>query len=247
MAEAKTTDLREEGLNYFQESRSLAVGIISVLPLMFVYHWGIVQAGHGERNLAEMWLMGPLRVVGLEAAHLLNVAVLIGLVGVLWRSERVKSFSLLVVGVMIMEGLLYAAIIYRAAPLLAELLHSRASRIFAINMRRGAPLMLALGAGVYEELIFRLLLIGGGTWALNKVFMWGRGYSLAIMILLSGVAFALAHHLGPSAEPVEFYNVVFRSICGMVLGVIFVGRGLGVAVWTHSLYNVMVMVQPGLS
>jgi len=244
MGEAETKPKREADGGYLAESRSFALAAVSILPLVFVYHWGIIQSGYGERNLAEAWLVGPLRLVGLEAAHVLNVALVIALLAVLWRSGRSRSFNLLIVVAMVGEAAFYAALLYKGAPALASLLDERASGIaFSIDWRAHAPLCLALGAGAYEELLFRLLLIGGGALLLGKVFLWGRQASVGVMLVISSLLFAAAHHVGPLGEPFESYSFLYRAVCGLLLGVVFLTRGLGVAAWTHAVYNALVLAQ----
>jgi hypothetical protein len=60
MSNSTAKELREEGIGYYQESRSFTFSIVSILPLVVAYHLGIVQSGHTERNMAETWLTGPL-------------------------------------------------------------------------------------------------------------------------------------------------------------------------------------------
>ena len=74
-------------------SKSFAIGIVSILPLVVLYHFGIVQSGYGVRNIAEVWLTGPLDLVGLHAAHVLNVMLVVALVALLWHSGERESFS----------------------------------------------------------------------------------------------------------------------------------------------------------
>ena len=244
MAKKNAGALDDEGVGYFQESRSFALSIISILPLIVLYQWGIVESGYAQRNMAEVWLVGPLQWFGLGAAHVLNIVVVVALVAALWRSARSSSFSLLMVVAIIGEAAFYGALLYKAGPVLAGILDERAANVFfAVNLWPSAPLLLALGAGVYEELLFRLVLIGGGALLLRKVFLWGKVWSLAVMLLVSSVLFALMHHIGPLGEPLESYTFLFRTICGLLLGAIFLGRGLGVAVWTHAIYNALVMLQ----
>jgi hypothetical protein len=237
------------GTGYFEESRSLAMGLVSVLPIVALYHVGIIRSGYAERNMAEVWLGGPLHLVGLGAAHILNVALILAFVAVLFRSARSQAFHLLIVPGIIGEGALYAAILFQGAPALASLVDSRAERVlFAANLQLNMPAgaaeyLLALGAGVYEELVFRLLLLGGGAWLMQKVFLWTRGWSLGVMLVLSSLLFALAHHIGPLGEPLESYSFIYRTLCGVLLGTVFVTRGFGIAVWTHAIYNALALFQ----
>jgi membrane protease YdiL (CAAX protease family) len=243
MAKKRSPELHDEGPGYFHESKSFATSIVSMLPLVVIYHCGIVQSGYAQRNMAELWLAGPLRLIGLEAASVLNIILIVALVAVLWRGDRASSFHWLVLPAMVAEGAFYAAALYRGGPVVAGALDERASRVlFAIGLEHAAPLLLALGAGVYEELFFRLLLIGGGAWVLHRLCGWGRIWSAGVMLVASSVLFSLVHYMGPLGEPVRTYSFLFRTVCGLLLGVVFLTRGLGVAVWTHATYNAMALL-----
>ncbi len=234
---------REEGASYLAESRTLSLSIVSIIPLVILYHCGIVQSGYAVRNMAEVWLEGPLRILGLHAAHVVNVALILALVAVLLRTERTRAPIIAIAFLMVAEGALYALALFKGGERVTNLIcDSTRNVVFALNLEAAAPICLALGAGVYEELLFRLLLVGGGAWALRKVFLWNRPWSLGVMLVISSLLFSAAHHLGPLGEPVQAYNFVFRAVCGLMLGMIYVTRGLGVAVWTHALYNALVVV-----
>jgi membrane protease YdiL (CAAX protease family) len=234
---------------YLRESRSFAMGLVSVLPIVALYHVGIIRSGYAERNMAEVWLGGPLHLVGLGAAHMLNVALILAFVAVLFRSARSRAFHLLIVPGIIGEGALYAAMLFQGAPALAGLVDERAERVlFAVNLRLSMPAgaaeyLLALGAGVYEELVFRLLLLGGGALLMQRVFLWTRSWSLGVMLVVSSLLFALAHHIGPLGEPLQSYSFIYRTLCGVFLGTVFVTRGFGIAVWTHAIYNALALLQ----
>ncbi|MFW6189931.1 MAG: type II CAAX prenyl endopeptidase Rce1 family protein [Planctomycetota bacterium] len=243
MAADSETAVAEQETGYFEESRSLAFSVLSILPLVVLYHCGIVQADHPVRNLTEVWLEGPLGLVGLRAAHVLNVAVVLALVAVLWRAEKHETPGLMVVVLMIAEGIFYAMVLHRGSLLLADAVYEEAGRIFFfIGVESPAELMLALGAGVYEELVFRLLLVGGGTLLLREVFAWPEWLGLAVSLLVSSLLFSLVHHAGPMGEDFQAYTFLFRALCGALLGLIFIARGFGVAVWTHAVYNALVLV-----
>jgi len=243
MAVADTQTPPEGEPGYFTESRSLSLSIVSILPLVVLYHVGIVQAGSSVRNLAEVWLEGPLGLVGLQAAQVLNAAIVIALAVVLWRSDRTGMPSLMVALVMILEAAFYALLLHRSGVVLAQALYDGARQVFfAIHLRPPAQLMLALGAGVYEELVFRLLLIGGLSRALQKVCLWSVPRSLAVSLVASSLLFSLVHHVGSLGEPFDGYIFVYRAVCGLLLGVVYVTRGFGVAVWTHAIYNALVIL-----
>ena len=99
--------------------------------------------------------------------------------------------------------------------------------------------MISAGAGLHEELLFRLIGISGLSWLLAGAMGEKRAWVTAL--LLSSLAFSLAHHLGPSGEPFEFAAFVYRALAGIMFALIYQIRGLAVAVWTHALYDVYVL------
>lgn len=99
---------------------------------------------------------------------------------------------------------------------------------------------LSLGAGIYEELFFRVLLVSLFIWifnffSLNKI--WIQTFSIvSAALLFSGV-----HYIGTFGDPFELYSFLFRFLFGLTLNLIYVKRGFGIAVWTHALYDIIVV------
>ncbi len=228
--------------SYVRESRRLGLSITLVLPLVLLYQIGIVQGGSSTRNIAEVWLTWPICLLGVPAATVVNLLLLAALLYALWEMERGGPMCLGYMAMMVLESLLYALAMFTGMTAVAAFVHGAVGPYLVLGGAARSLLLLSLGAGVYEELLFRLLLIGGGATVLSKVFRFNAFWSTTIMLVASSVLFAAAHHVGSMAEPHEPFVFVFRALCGLALGLIFVARGLGVAVWTHALYNVLVLV-----
>jgi membrane protease YdiL (CAAX protease family) len=231
----------EEQLRYWSKSRSLAHGIICILPLLVLYQCGIVQGGHPERLIVEKWLAARLRTVGM-ASQITNIALLVALVAALWRTERSGRLSIHVLLLMPFEACLYALALHKGGMVLTKAIMD-ADVVFAVGLDRFAPYLLGLGAGVYEELAFRLVLLGGGGLALGRLFRWSKPVSYMVALVISSLLFSSVHHVGGSGEPLDAPVFLFRAVCGALLGLVFLSRGLGIAAWTHALYNVMVISQ----
>ncbi|ACY17165.1 CPBP family intramembrane glutamic endopeptidase [Haliangium ochraceum] len=108
----------------------------------------------------------------------------------------------------------------------------------------GDGLVVSLGAGVYEELVFRLGMMAGGIALLR----WGgmtHGFSVVVALFGSALAFSLAHHLGPYGELFEMRVFVYRALAGVIFGLVFYYRSLAHAVYTHFLYDLYVLVIRG--
>ena len=93
-------------------------------------------------------------------------------------------------------------------------------------------------AGVYEELVFRFLLLAGGFAFLHKGLGVPKGVSFAIALAVSSLLFAAYHHVGPAGEPLRAVNFGFRLAAGLLLGVVFAGRGLALCAYLHAFYDV---------
>jgi membrane protease YdiL (CAAX protease family) len=105
-------------------------------------------------------------------------------------------------------------------------------------------LALALGAGVYEELVFRVAVF----WLVLKLLELmskpetreaGRMPRVIGSVLITSFVFALAHHLGP--EPFHLGAMLFRTTAALLFTTLFAWRGLGVAVCAHAAYDVFVV------
>lgn len=100
-------------------------------------------------------------------------------------------------------------------------------------------LIISAGAGFHEELIFRVILMGGLAWLLTGI--TGKRRAWALALVLSSFAFSLAHHIGPVAEAFSFSAFVYRTLAGMFFAAIYQVRGFAVAAWTHAIYDVYVL------
>jgi hypothetical protein len=107
-----------------------------------------------------------------------------------------------------------------------------------------AKLVLSLGAGVHEELLFRLIMVGGGTWLLTRALGLRRWLAVGLAMLISSVLFSAAHHV-IGGEPFRVGAFVYRLLCGLVFATIFQTRGFAVAVYTHALYDIYVLIVRG--
>jgi membrane protease YdiL (CAAX protease family) len=96
-----------------------------------------------------------------------------------------------------------------------------------------------LGAGIYEELLFRLILLNLGIGLLAWM-RAGRRASVIGGIVLTSVLFSAAHYIGPSGDPFRWLTFLFRFLAGVFFAVLFRYRGFGIAVGTHAFYDVLV-------
>jgi membrane protease YdiL (CAAX protease family) len=103
-------------------------------------------------------------------------------------------------------------------------------------------LMLSLGAGLYEELLFRVVLVSALAIAARTLFGW-RPRAAGIFATLAGATlFSAAHYIGPFGDPLKLQSFVFRLLSGLAFSALYLQRGFGITAWTHALYDVMVLL-----
>jgi hypothetical protein len=107
-----------------------------------------------------------------------------------------------------------------------------------------AKIVLSLGAGVHEELVFRLIMVGGGIWLFTRGFGLRRWLAVTLAFAISSVLFSAAHHI-IGGEPFRVGAFTYRILCGLVFATIFETRGFAVAVYTHALYDIYVLLVRG--
>ena len=104
-------------------------------------------------------------------------------------------------------------------------------------------IVLAVGAGIYEEFVFRVVLITGFAAVLGFIFQWGEMAQKSGAVILAAMLFSGFHFVGVYGEMPSMDLFLIRMIAGIVLGIIYVIRGFGVAAYTHTIYDLFVLVK----
>jgi hypothetical protein len=105
----------------------------------------------------------------------------------------------------------------------------------------GTAVVLSLGAGVHEELVFRLGLCAGGA-SLFRLFGMKPRAAMSVAFTVSSALFSGAHFLGAFGDPFSVQLFVYRFLAGLLFATIFYFRSLSHAAYTHALYDLYVMV-----
>ena len=111
--------------------------------------------------------------------------------------------------------------------------------------RLGSPtqLMISLGAGIYEELLFRVLLVGTLAWVAPAAASAGAPRRPASSRRWSARSiFSAFHYIGPYGDRLELGSFTFRAIAGVLFSGLYLLRGFGITAWTHALYDVFLAV-----
>jgi membrane protease YdiL (CAAX protease family) len=95
-----------------------------------------------------------------------------------------------------------------------------------------------VGAGIYEELLFRLGVYTALV-ALLRLLQAPLILAVPVAALLSAALFAAAHHIGPYGEPFTDHVFLFRLLAGLYFAALYQFRGFGIVVGAHACYAVL--------
>ncbi|MBN2491761.1 MAG: CPBP family intramembrane metalloprotease [Planctomycetes bacterium] len=233
---------------YWRESRNFSLNVAFAFPALLVYELGCWVLGPRVRNGAQLLLRELFLEIGPLGVHLLNALLIAAAVVCVW--EAWKRFDHLPArfSFLLLECLGYAALLGPLVLLLEAPLVRMATLVAGPGGTLGTALeklVLALGAGVYEELFFRLLLMSAVFHVVFGLFKEARWAAAAVALLVSAVFFALCHHdlILVGGEPFVPRVFLFRTLAGVVLGLVFYLRGFAAAVYTHALYNLLLFLR----
>jgi hypothetical protein len=232
---------------YFQATRHPWPCLLFLIPLLVTYEVGVVWLGGARpdtlRNGADTWLRWGLESFGL--GQLYCAPALIGLVFLLWSTirfwDRPDALLSTTFG-MAMESALYAFGLWVFSRHLGPMLDEVGIKLsWGPNEKVAARVVTFVGAGIYEEVLFRLTLCFALGWLFRVSGLPGLA-ALPLTMIASALLFSASHHFGPYGEPFNNYVFVFRSLAGLYFALLYQLRGFGVAVGTHACYDVLVGV-----
>ncbi|MGE0868928.1 MAG: hypothetical protein AB7P03_10205 [Kofleriaceae bacterium] len=208
----------------------LRASLVLIFPLLLAYEIGVLFAGHV--NGADVITRAVYAAVGSRTLYLaLYIAVAVGFVWWIRSGRHWATLRIEVVAPVVLEAAIYALTLGAVGALIVE-------RLLGLGLS-ASSVVSALGAGVHEELVFRLGLVTG----LNVVFTrsaMDRRFIVATALGLAALAFAAAHHVGAHGEPFTAHAFAFRSVAGIAFGLIYWHRSLAHAVYAHVLYDLLV-------
>ncbi len=222
----------------------LELSLILIFPLFWAYEIGVMFSSTVNGvDFVTRWVFAA---VGNRRDFVLVHAVLgLAYVAYVIVLRRRRGFSFHTVPGMVVESAIYAVtlgtfIVFVMKQLLGLELAVRGLDALGLG-NTGNAIVVSLGAGVHEELVFRLGMMAGGIYVLHRAGL-GRRAAIALALVASSILFSAAHHVGPYGDPFSLQVFAYRAIAGAVFGAVFYFRSLSHAVYTHFLYDFYVLV-----
>ncbi|HEY7235367.1 MAG TPA: CPBP family glutamic-type intramembrane protease [Gemmatimonadaceae bacterium] len=241
--------------SYFDISRAPRYSVVFALPLLLGYE-ALAAALSGPRSAAQvrngadvLLKEGFIAIAG-RNGPLIFIAAVVG-IGIWFVARDIKRSGQgvrpLVFGAMLAESIALAAVFgIVIGTITSKLLGSL--HVLAItqgpiaHLSWPTRLMLSLGAGLYEELLFRVLLVSALAAGARTVFGFGVKGAGVFATLVGALIFSAFHYVGPFGDPFSLTSFTFRAISGVAFSALYLLRGFGITAWTHALYDAFLLL-----
>ena len=229
--------------NYWRYSRTAYYSAVAALPLLVIYEILIVLSQSrywGIRNAADVWIRTFLMAFDLQAQHITFVLIGISLALIPIAKSRARGIKLKAnyFALMFAESLAFSLVL---------------GVVLQFNLRLGGlssggpgsglmqNLALSLGAGLFEEIIFRVILLNL-LFLLLSPLLKKKIVAAVFSVLLASFLFSLSHYVGTMADTWQLYSFMFRWTAGLLFTVLYFVRGFAITAYTHALYDIWVLV-----
>lgn len=245
------------GSSYWRASRAPRHSLLFALPLLLLYEvlaFALSGTELGQvRNGADVLLKSLFTALGGRYGVTAFSVLLLGAgAWLVIRDRRLRGpiVARFFAG-MFLESLLYAMLLGGVTSALTSLLLNGRLMLVA---QPGSPqqglesfalptqLMISLGAGIYEELLFRVILVSGLAALARSVFKWRPVAAGVFAAVVGALIFSLFHYIGPYGDDLTLGSFTFRAIAGLLFSGLYLLRGFGIAAWSHALYDVFLSV-----
>ena len=231
-------------MSYLLKSRTSFYSFLFTLPLFFLYEVNILFLSWDDilvvRNGADFLMRNILESFDIYGLYGLGLVFFLGLLVTyifFIKEDRQQEVNVNFLFIMLAESMLWSVVLYFLLFKFMVLLMNPVGKTILQQVT------LAIGAGIYEEFLFRVLLIAGLSSILGFVFMWDKTFKNIIAVVLSGGIFSAFHFMGEYGDFFSMELFLIRFFAGLILGVLYMYRGFGITAYTHSIYDLIVLIR----
>ena len=231
-------------MSYFLKSKTSFYSFLFTLPLFFLYEVNILFLSWDDilvvRNGADFLMRNILESFDIYGLYGLGLVFFLGLLVTyifFIKEDQQQEVNVNFLFIMLAESMLWSVVLYFTLFKFMVLLMNPVGKTILQQVT------LAIGAGIYEEFLFRVLLIAGLSGILGFVFMWDKTFKNIIAVVLSGGIFSAFHFMGEYGDFFSMELFLIRFFAGLILGVLYMYRGFGITAYTHSIYDLIVLIR----
>lgn len=242
---------------YFHWSTRPLHVLIFLLPLVLFYEVGSVlylanpDAGAIETIRAYRLLSGFFTLFGVSGLYLPGILLIVVLL--LWHVLSGDKWTLRpsVLGWMLIEAMLWTMPLLVFGQMVFSAFESSGRAPSMVALAEAGPLTrlgkpglatVAIGAGLYEELLFRMVAIALVHLVACDLLKLRETPGRVLAVVISAVVFALYHDVLTRAGTPDLPRMATYLFAGLYFGTLYVMRGFGVVAAVHAVYDLTVLV-----
>ena len=227
--------------SYFKDSSHRFYGAVTALVMLTLYELLLVMgspSGISIRNAPDAWFRTLLFYVGASPHQMIFILITFSLIAIVvfhdstfvWRSKIFVGILAESIFLALISGFLIQSIIAQLLFMTGGITHSVLG-----------DLALSIGAGLFEELFFRVFLTTLLIW-IGSRFIRVKGLAALLAILIASFLFSASHYIGSAGDPLELYSFLFRFLAGIWFTSIYAVRGFAIVSLTHAFYDIFVLL-----
>jgi membrane protease YdiL (CAAX protease family) len=242
--------------DYWRAAKRPLASLLFVAPLLVFYEVGVLVLGpQAMRNAADVWLRALLDWLGFGSYFLLPALTCAALLAWHYATRQPWHVRSRVLYGMLVESLVFGFALLLIASCQQSLFRALLPASAGQAGETGgvwALLVGYIGAGIYEELLFRLMLLPATLGFYRLIGMTPR-VSIVFAIVTTSLLFSAAHYQFDVVlagypfrtvygEAFEWSSFTFRFAAGALFSLLFLYRGFGIAVGSHALYDLFTLL-----
>jgi len=232
--------------DYWQRSRQPLQALFFLLPFLAIYELGLLKLYEAKSRpiIAEVLLQEFFQIFGVHDPRLSYHLPAFVIVGVLlcWHVARrdrwavnVRTYILMALEAMLLAVPLFVfmMVLFRSPQAATAAMEEHAVWQWA-QIR----ILESIGAGLYEEFVFRLLGLALVHTILVNILALPEKWGAIGSIVLTSLLFSMAHFYAYDWQWDRFF---FYAVAGVFFAMIYLLRGFGIAAAAHAAYNIYVV------
>ena len=235
-------------MSYLNLSKNTLYSLVFIFPMLFMYELfcfvNYYNYSYEIRNSADVFIRTFFYYFGESSNIIYALTILIVFLIILYRNKEIiilSSIDFKILLCMLIESLAWTFIFFILMVSFGNTL---------IMLIKGNIIVenfyLSIGAGIWEEIVFRLIILSSTIFIFKNIFNYKFIISVILSIVISSVLFSIFHYIGPFAEEFTYRSFFIRSFAGILLSILYLFRGLGITVYTHIFYDMLIISLPTL-
>ncbi len=234
-------------MKYFSYTKNNTVSLMFIFPFFLMYeilaYFLFDNSDYVIRNSADIIFRDIFEIISNNTLITYNGLLLILIFLFIFYNLKNKSpeFTLSYIFFMFIEGVFFGLLLLFILNGFSVFNYSQQNYFF---IDYSFMFYSCLGAGIWEEILFRYLLLSSLINIFKKII--DKYSSIILSIFISALLFSMFHYIGSLGDVFNIYTFIVRFVGGIYLSIIYLYRGLGISMISHIIYDFILVTIPVL-